>query len=718
MSSRIDKINYSKQRVRASATFSDSDPRNDAGKNEDFIQKAATDKPSFADKLRIVEQMRDEAISKLPKLEEGRVQISGSEAKAPNSLLLEMIQHTVEKQRKGREITGGSDDEKRLAVEVENLFAQRTLGLEALEALFPEGISPSLDFFERLTDLEMRLGWGEVSLRATGLLILVAVEHLPVDSGEALLREMPKIGTPEFFQALGTLPVLMDEWELRPEFAAEWFPALVRRIGNDLASGEFWKALGIYCERHTPSSLGILDYLSDAQSEEHISVAANILGAVRSLELDERTYAQCKRLETEFSTSAAIPTRSIYNRSWIETAFRGKIQKSDLEALANRMIAGASDEREQVFGIICQALRSPLVPEDCFSFGLDWLFANASGAIAPTAKYHIIEFAAQLPDTRRKEAGELVLLVQPVLAEHKGIWDRIECFLVTWLEADLQGFSRFSVELAKRNARNWLEALKTPPSSHWFLSKLRGKDVGNIVGQLILSPLAYCRQLGLFLFDRLEISSFPATMLDTVSESQVLVAFYELQRGFVNGAAIGRFLILLIPYIQKAGSDFQQEFYKELVLQLKNYPGSCREECERRASEFPILKRAIEEVDRYFDALRQARQSSISAMEVSGCRQAERLYARQTSNEISKGIEASSVFLKLIRKVHLIYGKTWSSFHDGKLGKSSGLQQFSTSFEIPRLEAIDPEGIEFRRLYASKRIHELSQSVESAGENW
>jgi hypothetical protein len=106
------------------------------------------------------------------------------------------------------------------------------------------------------------------------------------------------------------------------------------------------------------------------------------------------------------------------------------------------------------------------------------------------------------------------------------------------------------------------------------------------------------------------------------------------------------------------------------VLQLKNYAGSCREECERRASEFPILQRAIEEADRYFEALRKVRQSSISAMEVAGYRQAARLHARRFSNAISKGSEDASVFMSFFKKARLLYGKTWSSFHDGKLGKS------------------------------------------------
>jgi len=61
------------------------------------------------------------------------------------------------------------------------------------------------------------------------------------------------------------------------------------------------------------------------------------------------------------------------------------------------------------------------------------------------------------------------------------------------------------------------------------LTELHGKDVGNMVGQLVLSPLANCRKLGLFFFDELGMSGWPATMLDNRCEDQVRVAFYELQ---------------------------------------------------------------------------------------------------------------------------------------------------------------------------------------------
>ncbi len=666
-------------------------------------------------KLRIVEQLREDGISHSPK--EG--QISDGDQKKPDPqarTLLGIIHDTVNGNPPNGEIKFEKSDRNNIAAEVEKIFSDRIFGSEALKALFPEGIPVSLAFYDRLKNLQIRLGWNELSHRVAGLFLLLSVEQLPADSGETLLQEMPKIANPYFFMALDSLSVLAAERELRAEFVAEWFPALVRRIGNDLASAGFWKALGIYCDRHPQNALEVLGCLSSAQSEEQISVAAFILGAMRCFDLNESLLSQFKKLELQFSNSETIGPRSVYNRSWIETSRRGKMRQTDLELLVSRMSAGMPDEREHVYWIVTRSLLSPLIPADCLNYGLSWLCSNVSGSIAPAAKYNVIDFAVQLPAARRKEAGELVLLVQPILAEHKGIWQRLEHFLVIWLQTDLIGFNDFILELANKNARNWLEILRTPRSFEWFLSELHGKDVGNLVGQLVLSPSANCRKLGLFFFDELGMSSLPATVLNTVSEEQVRVAFYELQRGIIHGDAIARYLTMLIPCVQRASSDFQAEFYDLLVLQLKNYPGACRGIFEKRRNEFAILNKAIDEVANYFKALEKVRKSCINAMEVAGYRRAEHLYSRRFSNVIAEGAEQASVFMQFIKKVQLLYGKTWSSFYGGKLGEASSLKQLSGSSEIPRLEIIDPEGMALRRLYASAKILELRESTQTEQE--
>jgi hypothetical protein len=663
----------------------------------------------IADKLRLVEKMRGEVLTPETARADQPHESAKPESDQIDSLLLHAIQQTVERRNRGRDFVSG-DNAKRLASEVERLFAEREHGREALKALFPEGVTADLAFFNRLIDLEMRLGLNETSHRATGLLLLLAVCELPVESAEALLREMPRLGGPDFFQALDTLAVLLAEFKLRPEFAADWFPALVRGIGNDLASGSFWKALGIYCERQPQIALEVLRCLATTQTEEQISVAAYILGVLRTLDLGEQPSAQFKTLESGLLASGTVAARSIYYRSWIQTAYRGRIRKEDLQALVSRMCAGTSDEKEQVFWIVCRVLLSPTIPEDCFNFGLEWVRTTASGALAGTAKYNVIDFAVQLPVAHQKEAIELILSVQPIFAEHKGIWQRIEHFMVPLLQRDLNAFNEFFVRLARSNPTNWLKALNTAREFEWLLSEMRGRDVAAGIGQLVFDETPGCRKLGFFFFDDLDLINLPKDLLDGLDHRLLALAFYESQRTSLHAAANARFLILLIPYIERADGSMQDEFYDELVLQLKNYFGGCRDEFQRRANDFPILQKAITEVDAYFEQLKQTRESGIAAMEVTGSRQAAKLSGRRFARAVSKGAEEMSVFMQMFKKVRLLYGKQWSTFHEGALSESSGLQQFSSEVEMPRMEFIDPEGMNLRRYQASVKIRELSEA--------
>jgi hypothetical protein len=661
------------------------------------------------DKLRIVEKLRDDAVKPSVISAERFAESIKHEQDESKPLLLDAIHQTLERRARGKDFEG-SEKQERLASEVQHIFDDREQGAQVLRALFPEGAPINSAFFERLLDLEMRLGWNDTSHRATALLLLVALKQVSVDSAEALLREVPRLGNPHFFQALEPLKLLLADLELRPEFAAEWFPALVRRIGNDLASGAFWKALAIYCERHTHSALNVLTCLTTAQSEEEISVAAYILGVLRTLDVASQISAQLKTVENRFVSSGIVGNRLIYYRSWIQTAFRGKIRKEDLERLAARMCEGSSDEREQVFWIVCRVLLSPSIPENCFNFGLDWLRLNASGTIAATAKYQVIDFAAQLSSAHRHEACELVLLVQPILAEHKGIWQRLEHFLVGILEQDIAAFVEFVVRLGRLNPINWLKALKTAREFEWLLSEMRSRDVAAAVGQLVFDESSECRKLGLFFFDDLDLGTLPKDLLHGVDERRAGLAFYESQRVSLHATANARLLIVLIPCLEHADSELKGDFYDELVLQLKNYPGGCREEFERRSSDFSILQKAIAEVDAYFVQLNRVREAGIAAMEVSGFRQAAKLHRLRFARAVSKGAEEMSVFAKMFKKVRLLYGKQWSTFHGGALSQSSGLQEFSTSVEVPRMEFIDPEGMNLRRYHASVKIRELSKT--------
>jgi hypothetical protein len=658
-----------------------------------------------------VDGMTDE---KIPKQNES-TKLESLRAKQ-DSILLTAIRHTLQGEPRRREVVKGSDDQKELDEQVDKLFVDQDTASLVFGELFPEGVPTPQVFFERVSDLQLRLGWGETAHRVTGLLLSLAAEKLPPLQEEALLRALPEVRSPLFFQFLDSLSVLLSRRELRAEFAAEWFPLLLRRIGNDLASGGFWDALALYCDKYPKNALELLKRLSGTSNEQEISVASYILGSLRCIGLEGQTEADFRDFETSLRHSSATASRAIFHRSWLRTAWCGKMHKADLELLTTRMTTGSAEEREQVFWLVCRSLLSPTISEDSLKFGWHWLQAHVSGDIAPVAKYNVVSFAAQLPPDKFRQAAELVLAVQPIAPEHKGIWKEIEHFLVELLRNNLAFFGQFIAELATRNGHNWLKVLHEPRHFEWLLTEMESKDVAAAIGKLILAEQSECRELGLFFFDKLNLSTLPATVFEKVEETRVALAFYELQQSVIHGSAIGRFLIFLIPLVEQASAALREEFYNELVLQLKNYPGVCKEQFALEAKNFPILQKAIDQVDAYFTELKDAYDSPINQMSISGFNRSARLHSRRMASQVSKGAEELSIFTKLLKKVVLLYGRQWRTFHGGVLGESSGLKEISTSMEFPRMEFIDPEGMQLRRFHASARIRELTPQISPATE--
>jgi len=259
-----------------------------------------------------------------------------------------------------------------------------------------------------------------------------------------------------------------------------------------------------------------------------------------------------------------------------------------------------------------------------------------------------------------------------------------------------------------------VQILDAPDQYHWFLSELQNADVGNILAQLIFTGPSSCQEVGLKLFEKLQVTTLPAEFLQSVSERRIAIAFYECQRSMMNGPAIANLLLFLIPYMERVDPALKKEFYDEILLQSKNY-GSCREIFGKHAKEYPILEKAVAETEKYFAILKSLVESTINQMQVVGFARAARLSARRFASEVSEGAEALSVFAKLFKKVRLLYGREWRTYYGGQLGESSRLQQISTSVEFPRMEFVDPEGMQLRRLHAALRLRQLEQSQTREG---
>jgi len=387
----------------------------------------------YAEKLQIVERLRDEIGVGLEEMRKGGSTAGLSDSSDDECLLIRLIDETV----CGEPFNKTRPDEKELAGEIEQICANRDLARYALNRLFPEGITPDEQFWKRLANLYLRLGWGESSHQVVGMFTLLAVESLQGPESEALLRAVTRVRSPDFFQLLDSLLPLMRETHLRPEFVAQWFPSLLQRIGNDLAVGGFWTAVRTFCEYHPATAIRALELLVCASGNDEISVAAYMLGSLRCVELEGTDLAEFRRVEQQIADAATTVARTVYHRSWVPSAWCGKLGLSDLRAVTERMWNGTPDEREQVFWVVCRSLLSRSLSSDVSQFGWKWLVEHVSSDIAPAAKYSVVDFAGQVTADKRANAAKLLLEIQPILPEHKGIWKELEHFLVPLLGSDI-----------------------------------------------------------------------------------------------------------------------------------------------------------------------------------------------------------------------------------------------------------------------------------------
>ncbi|HEV7233790.1 MAG TPA: hypothetical protein VGN36_06050, partial [Sphingorhabdus sp.] len=146
---------------------------------------------------------------------------------------------------------------------------------------------------------------------------------------------------------------------------------------------------------------------------------------------------------------------------------------------------------------------------------------------------------------------------------------------------------------------------------------------------------------------------------------------------------------------------------------LLNYSGELREHLTARIKgpkdrAKPHIRRAVAKLDAYLDDLR-----AIGFVEELEPSESERLIERKQQSEqmrqIQKLAEQSSVLLPLISKSIILHGNGSIGYRrgaDGKLHRHAmKMGGFSTSWEAPRLQAIDPFGVEMQlRQFRSERL--------------
>ena len=121
------------------------------------------------------------------------------------------------------------------------------------------------------------------------------------------------------------------------------------------------------------------------------------------------------------------------------------------------------------------------------------------------------------------------------------------------------------------------------------------------------------------------------------------------------------------------------------------------------------IDQALKAIDNYLEDLRSV--GNLAALHPGEAqREAHHRHFSRLMAESWKAAEARSVFLNLVSKSILLYGRKSISYVDGSDGQSHRmeipLQSHGTEMEFPRMEHLDPFGLDYMlRIFRNERFN-------------
>lgn len=614
-----------------------------------------------------------------------------------------------------------SNNHTRIEKEIDYLLNNRDKTIEILRLLFPENIPINSNFYEKLSRIGYYLGFKPLANKLSCLLLIETYKLLNKQDAQKLLQLSVENKNINFFLVIRTLPIFLSEVELSPDFASSWLLSMGEKVGDDLAGGDFFKAVGEYAFNFPQSGLKVFEhYASEELDNLRLSLSAIILGELRSsIEKELIPKKIIEKWENKLANDPRTNSRLCYHRSWITSFWRGTVSIGQLESKLKKMLKGVPDEIDAAFYVLYRCLLDQLTNKVFVKFAIQWFKKNASSKVPPLAKYCVVNSMLRLCDSGEaksrfiniSDANKLIITIQPIPIENTGTWNDIEYYFVDRLNEDKKSLADILNLLTESNPEVLFNKFKNNEFDY-LASELSKLDASWLITDLIFSQDARERKLGNILFQKIKIDQFSSEKLEKIDDVQMSIVLYEFIRRPFLGAEVSKFLIMLERRYRIASNKLQEEFKHEMVMQAINYPGECLDNWKKTENPSKLIKSVIESAEKYFENLKKTRISPANSFSFPELNQAANKGAREFSRKVSEGAHKTSILSKLAKHVDLIYGDQWSIMVQDKLGDPTPFEKVSHSFEASRLEEIDPEGMAVRRMQAALKIESLKKKNE------
>lgn len=600
--------------------------------------------------------------------------------------------------------------------EIQHIAENKQNVHELLETLFPQGILDNPGFYKSLSNVPNCLEFGDSSYQLLGLLWSQAYRQLPPNRRPGFLDYWVDNDDVQFWNFILALETFLLNVKVPSNLTSKLFLKISNAVRNDLAGGNFYKAIEAYAFSLPSEGLDVFDqYIGAGLDESKLHIAAVILGVIRTKSIEDKSFEEAvNKRDVRLKGSPKTELRLCYLRSWSFAFGRGGVSNEKMSSVLDSAMEGTPAEQDESFAAIHRCLIGQS-NEDVLEFALRWLNRYVSSGLSSNAKLSVLRVLSQVQDSRKDGSGglktpcthSLILAIQPIDVGEIGLWKEVESILVNQLRESTRDFNELLIQITERNPKPLIEQFKNREFSY-LISEMGKEDVRGLVTECVFSKSDNVRRLGSVLFQRVKIDGLSDEVIKGKADSELNAVLWEFVRGAFDGESAARFLLMLEPLFRNASSSvLRDEFEQEMFLQAVNFPGACLEQWKKFENPSDLLNRVIAKAENYFEQLQSVKDSPAYSFEFPGLREADENGRRDISKNISEGVREKSLFQQLVKRVSLLYGDSWCVLGQGDqrgIGETLPLHDISTVMEIPRLEILAPEMMALRRLEASVQL--------------
>lgn len=488
---------------------------------------------------------------------------------------------------------------------------------------------------------------------------------------------------------------------------------LTAEAGQDMAAGILFRPYIEFCFNNVSRPMEAILLIENNVAELADLLSPSLVAGARH---DEKVFVE-KAVKLTVSADIELRKRAIFALGKIQYLPASTLPADAIHAIES---AVSTETDDQLLAASLRAAFDIFQQNKSLEPQVVSIISKALAKGADNTLYaasEVIGFYAELiPAGVEKILLEYLLNVN---SEHKGTLDNIDYGLHKLLarEDPATGVAFIEQLLTTSNGKINLDVLDSCKSE---LYKNRNGLLDRLTTRWLSAGNPFlCRALAKIIKNRDEkgaqLKIDPSELGETDLKHLLFIARKAIGFLFFNPVTATGLILSLLPFAkdEETRAALAEHIFDPLLI---NYPGQVRSYLESLDSEsenaniLAAAKQAIQKFDSYLEDLKPTKNLKEHLPSLDNREAYRKHFAREMAASM-KEAEKQSVFLSIIHKSVLLYGRKSISYVQSQNAPTNRmeipLQSFSTSIEVPRLQNIDPLGLEyFLRVFKYEEIRQ------------